>query len=45
MTPRPIMDAGPGLNFFASHSERQLFGTLGALCIPETVEQEIRQMA
>lgn len=45
MTPRPIMDAGPGLNFFASHSERLLFGTLGALCIPETVEQEIRQMA
>ncbi|MBB0990691.1 MULTISPECIES: hypothetical protein [Dietzia] len=45
MTPRPIMDAGPGLNFFASHSERLLFGTLGSLCVPETVAREMRQKA
>lgn len=45
MTPRPIMDAGPGLNFFASNSERLLFGTLGPLCVPETVQREMRHNA
>ncbi|ASK66213.1 hypothetical protein CFK39_10735 [Brachybacterium avium] len=29
MTPRPIMDAGPGLNFFALTKERMLFATVG----------------
>lgn len=43
MPQRPIMDAGPGINFFALHKERLLFGTLGALAIPETVENEIRR--
>ena len=40
---RPIMDAGPGLNFFSIHRERLLFGTLGPLSIPEVVESEIRR--
>lgn len=40
---RPIMDAGPGLNFFSIHRERRLFGTLGPLSIPEVVESEIRR--
>lgn len=43
MNQRPIMDAGPGINFFSIHKERLLFSTLGALAIPETVEQEIRR--
>lgn len=40
---RPIMDAGPGLNFFSIHRERLLFGTLGPLSIPEVGESEIRR--
>lgn len=40
---RPIMDAGPGLNFFSVHRERLLFATLGPLSIPEAVESEIRR--
>lgn len=39
------MDAGPGINFFSIHKERLLFGTLGPLAIPETVEAEIRRKA
>lgn len=45
MTRRPIMDAGPGINFFASNRERLLFATLGPLAIPEIVETEIRRKA
>ena len=45
MTQRPIMDAGPGINFFALNKERLLFSTLGAIAIPEVVEQEIRRKA
>ncbi|WFP16684.1 hypothetical protein [Citricoccus muralis] len=41
MRQRPIMDAGPGLNFFSINKERLLFGTVGPLSIPEVVEQEI----
>lgn len=29
MTPRPIMDGGPGLNFFALNKERLLIATVG----------------
>ena len=29
MTHRPIMDAGPGLNFFSQNKERLLFAMLG----------------
>ncbi len=43
MSQRPIMDAGPGINFFALNKERLLFATLGALAIPETVDAEIRR--
>lgn len=43
MTHRPIMDAGPGLNFFSLQKERLLFATLGALAIPEAVQQEIHR--
>ena len=32
MSHRPIMDAGPGLNFFSVNKEWLLFGTLGQLC-------------
>ncbi len=41
MSSRPIMDAGPGINFLSIHKERLLFATLGALSIPETVRDEI----
>lgn len=38
---RTIMDAGPGLNFFSINKERLLFSVLGALSVPEIVEEEI----
>lgn len=41
MTPRPIMDAGPGINFFALHKERLLFATVGPVSVPEIVHREI----
>jgi hypothetical protein len=41
VTPRPIMDAGPGINFFALHKERLLFATVGPVSVPETVQREI----
>lgn len=41
MTPRPIIDAGPSLNFFAINKERLLFAQVGALHMPETVRAEI----
>lgn len=45
MSQRPIMDAGPGLNFFSLNKERLLFATLGPLAVPEIVEQEIVRKA
>lgn len=45
MSQRPIMDAGPGINFFSLNKERLLFATLGALAIPEIVETEILRKA
>jgi len=45
MTSRPIMDAGPGLNFFSLNKERLLFATLGAMAMPEIVHNEIRKKA
>jgi hypothetical protein len=41
MNHRPIIDAGPGLNFFSINKERLLFDTLGPLCAPETVRDEL----
>ena len=45
MSLRPIMDAGPGINFFSLNRERLLFGVLGALAVPEVVEREILRKA
>lgn len=45
MSQRPIMDAGPGINFFSVHKERLLFSALGPLCVPEAVEEEILRKA
>lgn len=45
MSRRPIIDAGPGLNFFSINKERLLLGTLGPLCAPETVRDEILRKA
>ncbi|OZD06449.1 hypothetical protein CH275_09505 [Rhodococcus sp. 06-235-1A] len=41
MNQRPIMDAGPGLNFLSVNKQRLLFSTLGALSVPEAVKAEI----
>lgn len=41
MRHRPIIDAGPSLNFFSIHKERLLFRTLGPLSAPETVRDEV----
>ncbi len=41
MNHRPIIDAGPGLNFLSINKERVLFGTLGPLSAPETVRDEV----
>ena len=45
MSQRPIMDAGPGINFFSLNKERLLFSVLGALSVPEIVEIEILRKA
>jgi len=45
MMVRPIMDAGPGLNFFSLNKERMLFQALGPLCLPETVHAEMIRKA
>jgi hypothetical protein len=41
MSHRPIIDAGPGLNFLSIHKERLLFSMLGPLSTPETVRDEL----
>jgi hypothetical protein len=41
MTHRPIIDAGPSLNFFSINKERLLISVLGRLSAPETVEAEV----
>ena len=45
MSDRPIIDAGPGLNFFALNKERLLISVLGPLSTPETVYGEIQREA
>lgn len=47
MTPhsRPILDAGPGLNFFSIKKERLLIATLGPLSAPAIVGEEIQRKA
>jgi len=44
MSHRPIIDAGPGLNFFSINKERLLIGVLGQLSAPETVQEEVPQV-
>lgn len=41
MSHRPIIDAGPGLNFLAINRERLLISVLGPLSAPETVQDEV----
>jgi hypothetical protein len=41
MSPRPIIDAGPGLNFLSINKERLLLGVLGPLSTPEAVQAEV----
>jgi hypothetical protein len=41
MSVRPIIDAGPGLNFLSINKERLLIGVLGRLSAPETVRDEV----
>lgn len=45
MSHRPIIDAGPGLNFLSIHKERLLIGVLGPLSAPETVQAEVFRKA
>jgi hypothetical protein len=41
MSARPIIDAGPGLNFLSLNKERLLIGVLGPISAPETVQGEV----
>jgi hypothetical protein len=41
MSIRPIIDAGPGLNFLSINKERLLIAVLGPLSAPETVRDEV----
>ncbi|MFT7839554.1 hypothetical protein Q5530_25710 [Saccharothrix sp. BKS2] len=41
MSHRPIIDAGPGLNFLSINKERLLIGVLGRLSAPEAVQEEV----
>jgi hypothetical protein len=45
MSHRPIIDAGPGLNFFSINKERLLIEILGPLSTPETVQDEVLRKA
>lgn len=45
MSRRPIIDAGPGLNFFSINKERLLIGMLGELSAPEAVRDEVLRKA
>lgn len=41
MSVRPIIDAGPGLNFLSINKERLLIAVLGPFSAPETVQGEV----
>lgn len=45
MNHRPIIDAGPGLNFLSINKERLLIGVLGPLSTPEAVQDEVLRKA
>lgn len=40
MSVRPIIDAGPGLNFLSVNKERLLIAILGPISAPETVQSK-----
>ncbi len=42
---RPVIDAGPALNFFSINKQRLLIGVLGPLGAPETVRDEVFRKA
>lgn len=42
---RPVIDAGPALNFFSINKQRLLIGVLGPLSTPETVQEEVFRKA
>lgn len=42
---RPIIDAGPGLNFFSINKERLLISVLGKLSAPGAVQAEVFRKA
>ncbi|HJP78447.1 MAG TPA: hypothetical protein VJ914_29500 [Pseudonocardiaceae bacterium] len=44
-TCRPIIDAGPGLNFLSINKERLLISVLGKLSAPEAVQAEVFRKA
>ncbi len=45
MSYRPIIDAGPGLNFLSINKERLLIDVMGPLSAPETVQDEVLRKA
>jgi hypothetical protein len=45
MNDRPIIDAGPSLNFLSIRKERLLIATLGKLSAPEAVQTEVLRKA
>jgi hypothetical protein len=45
MSVRPIIDAGPGLNFLSVNKGRLLIAVLGRLSAPETVQGEVLRKA
>jgi hypothetical protein len=45
MNHRPILDAGPALNFLSIHQEKLLVATAGPLAAPEIVQAEVLRKA
>lgn len=45
MNQRPIIDAGPSLNFLSVNQERLLIRVLGQLSVPKTVQGEVLRKA
>ncbi|MEU4343350.1 hypothetical protein AB0H00_19070 [Nocardia sp. NPDC023852] len=41
MSAKPVIDAGPALNFLAINQQRLLLAVLGPISTPETVESEV----
>lgn len=45
MSQRPVIDAGPALNFLSINKERLLIATMGKLSAPEAVQTEVFRKA